>query len=421
MHTGPNIERDGLVFGYDTHDNSRFYKGPSTTNHLIKLNTSFSNTIRTNGKAVAGEEEVNIPTIGIRKVKYVEYFNNYNNGNDLGCCPNLFNYHGGTTVPLVGNQSYTYSIVYKHTGGYTHPNFMYRYRYKADNTYIGEGGLHSTARRTHLGDGWYHAWGSWTTNSDANYGRFYSFLYNYGTTVQRFYVAAISLVKNNSGSEHLIIPPNLLLEPNTSVGPTDSITDLKKELEIDVSNMSFDSTGQPTFDGTDDDIDLGSDITFKTSGGWSVVSVAKFNSVAGSYNNVTSPANFIGADSISYSSWYWSVLSGKLALWNISPGTWRYGSTTLQQDTWYHVTLVSSDDGTKYQMYLNGVAEGGDHTTYNFNPSYSGLKIRYIGRGNTGNRRLVNGNIPITKVYDRALTPEEVKQNYNSHKNRFDI
>ena len=421
MHTGPNIERDGLVFGYDTHDNSRFYKGPSTTNHLIKLNTSFSNTIRTNGKAVAGEEEVNIPTIGIRKVKYVEYFNNYNSGNDLGCCPNLFNYHGGTTVPLVGNQSYTYSIVYKHTGGYTHPNFMYRYRYKANGTYIGEGGLHSTARRTHLGDGWYHAWGSWVTHPEANYGRFYSFLYNYGTTVHRFYVAAISLVKNNSGSEHLIIPPNLLLEPNTSVGPTDSITDLKKELEIDVSNMSFDSTGQPTFDGTDDDIDLGSDITFKTSGGWSVVSVAKFNSVAGSYNNVTSPANFIGADSISYCSWYWSVLSGKLALWNISPGTWRYGSTTLQQDTWYHVTLVSSDDGTKYQMYLNGVAEGGDHTTYNFNPSYSGLKIRYIGRGNTGNRRLVNGNIPITKVYDRALTPEEVKQNYNAYKTRFDI
>ena len=421
MYTGPNIERDGLVFGYDTHDYSRFYNGPSTTNHLIALNTSFSNTVRTNGMGVAGTEEVNIPTIGIRKVKYVEYYNNYNNGNDLGCCPNLFNYHGGTTVPLVGNQSYTYSIVYKHTGGYTHPNFMYRYRYKADNTYIGEGGLHSTARRTHLGDGWYHAWGSWVTDPGANYGRFYSFLYNYGTTVQRFYVAAISLVKNNSGSEHLIIPPNLLLEPNTSVEPTDSITDLKKELDIDVSNMSFDSTGQPTFDGTDDDIDLGSDITFKTSGGWSVVSVAKFNSVAGSYNNVTSPANFIGADSISYNSWYWSVLSGKLALWNISPGTWRYGSTTLQQDTWYHVTIVCSDDGTSYQMYLNGVAEGGDHTTYNWNPSYSGLKIRYIGRGNSGNSRLVNGNIPITKVYDRALTPEEVKQNYNSHKNRFDI
>ena len=421
MHTGPNIERDGLVFGYDTHDYSRFYNGPATTNHLIVLNTSFSNTINPNGKGVAGTEEVNIPTIGKRTVKYVEYYNNYSSAGSLGCCPNLFNYHGGTTVPLVGNQSYTYSIVYKHTGGYTHPNFMYRYRYKADNTYIGEGGLHSTARRTHLGDGWYHAWGSWVTDPEAKYGRFYSFLYNYGTTVHRFYVGAISLVKNNSGSEHLIIPPNLLLEPNTTISSTDSLMDLKKTTDIDVSNVSFDSTGQPVFDGTDDDIDLGSDITFKTSGGWSVESVVKYNSVAGSYNNVTSPANFIGSDSISYNSWYWSVLSGKLALWNISPGVWKYGSTILQQDTWYHVTIVSSNDGTSYQMYLNGVAEGGDHTTYNWNPSYSGLKIRYIGRGNVSNRRLVNGNIPITKVYDRVLTPEEVKQNYNSHKNRFGI
>ena len=252
MHTGPNIERDGLVFGYDTHNYSRFYNGPATTNHLLSLNTSFSNTVNSNGKAVAGSEEVNIPTIGKRTVKYVEYYNNYNNPGSLGCCPNLFYYHGGGVVPLVGSQSYTYSIVYKHTGDYTHPNFMYRYRYKEDSTYIGEGGLHSTARRTHLGDGWYHAWGSWVTDPGASYGRFYSFLYNYGTTVHRYYVAAISLVKNNSGSEHLIISPNLLLEPNTSISSSNSILDLTKTTNIDVSNVSFDSTGQPTFDGTDD-------------------------------------------------------------------------------------------------------------------------------------------------------------------------
>ena len=150
-------------------------------------------------------------------------------------------------------------------------------------------------------------------------------------------------------------------------------------------------------------------------------SVARYNSVAGGYNNVTSPANFIGSDSISYNSWYWSVLSGKLALWNISPGVWKYGSTTLQQDTWYHVTIVCSDDGTSYQMYLNGVAEGGDHTTYSWNPSYSGLKIKYIGRGNNSNVRLVNGDIAITKVYGRVLTPEEIKQNFNTYKKRFNI
>ena len=412
MHTGPNIERDGLIFGYDTHDNSRFYKGPSTTNHLIKLNTSFSNTIRTNGKAVAGEEEVNIPTIGIRKVKYVEYFNNYNNGNDLGCCPNLFNYHGGTTVPLVGNQSYTYSIVYKHTGGYTHPNFMYRYRYKADNTYIGEGGLHSTARRTHLGDGWYHAWGSWTTNSDANYGRFYSFLYNYGTTVQRFYVAAISLVKNNSGSEHLIIQPNLLLEPNTSVGPTDSITDLKKELEIDVSNMSFDSTGQPVFDGTDDYL-TPFDLNLEGMGSSTLEAVIYMNNLSGTHNSYSIFGGIATGNRHGYHEIRNSGSGWKMTYWT-SSNSWRYANTSLSSNTWYHVVWVW--DGLNLTWYLNGDQDG-TYTFSTFSPYSLGVK----NIGSFPNERYMNGNISVAKIYNRALTLEEVKQNYNAYKNRFDI
>jgi hypothetical protein len=189
---------------------------------------------------------------------------------------------------------------------------------------------------------------------------------------------------------------------------------------ISLSNVSF-TSGQITFDGTDDFITLGSDVNFKTTGGWTVESVVYYNSVAGNYNNVTSPANFIGSEDINYNSWYWSVLENKLALWNISPGYWRYGSTTLQPNTWYHVALVSFDGGGKYQFYLNGVAEGGDHVSEVWNSSYSGLRIRYIGKGNNANTRLVNGKIPITKVYDRALTSSEILNNYTEYRKRFDL
>jgi hypothetical protein len=184
---------------------------------------------------------------------------------------------------------------------------------------------------------------------------------------------------------------------------------------------SYQNGGTLTFDGTNDYIDLGSDITFKTTGGWTVESVVKYDSVAGAYNNITSPANFIGADAITYNSWYWSVSNNKLALWDRSPGIWKYGSTTLQADTWYHAVLVSYDSGTSYQMYLNGVAEGGDHATYSWNVSYSGLKVRYIGRGNSSNIRLVSGNISVTKIYNRALSAKEVLQNYNAQKSRFGL
>lgn len=174
-------------------------------------------------------------------------------------------------------------------------------------------------------------------------------------------------------------------------------------------------------DGTNDYIDLGSDITYKTTGGWTVETVVNFDSVPGSYDNVTSPGNFIGSDSITYNSWYWSVLSGKLALWNRSPGTWRYGSTTLSANTWYHTTLVCQPSGTSYQMYLNGIAEGGDHTTYSWNSSYAGLKIRYIGRGNGSNVRQINGQIGYFKVTTEAMSDKEVYNSFNSISRRFNL
>ena len=173
------------------------------------------------------------------------------------------------------------------------------------------------------------------------------------------------------------------------------------------------------FDGTGDYLDLGSDITFKSTGGWTVESWVKYDSVAGSYNNTTSPANFIGSESISYNSWYWSVLAGKLALWNMSPGTWRYGSTTLTTGRWYQTVLVCHTGGLKYQMYLNGVAEGGDHTTYtSWSSSHAGLKVRYFGRGNAANVRYMNGQMSSVKIYDRVLTAEEIKRNYRTMKHR---
>jgi len=185
----------------------------------------------------------------------------------------------------------------------------------------------------------------------------------------------------------------------------------------------FNSTDKTIkLDGTDEGIDLGSDITIKTSGGWTVDSWVKYDNVPAGYNNNTSPGNFIGAESISYNSWYWSVLGSKLALWNMSPGTWRYGSTTIQANTWYNAVLVCTDSGTSYQMYLNGVAEGGNHTTYtSWSTSHSGLKIRYIGRGRSSIPRQVDGAFATTRVYDRVLTASELLQNYNATKSRFGL
>jgi len=186
-------------------------------------------------------------------------------------------------------------------------------------------------------------------------------------------------------------------------------------VNADLTNVSFDSTGY-IFNGSSNYIDLGSDVIFKTSGGWSVSSWFNLTQV-----NSGNLYNFIGASAITYNSWFWTVYQSNLALWNMSPGAWYYGSTTILANTWYNAVLVCSYDGTRYQMYLNGIAEGGTHATYTWNADYSGLKIGYVGRGDSSNGRYFYGKYPNFQVYNKELTAAEVLQNFNATRTTYGL
>lgn len=432
MYSGPHIKKDGLVFGYDTGysgtgrnlSKGRHFKGPASSNILEVLNHSRSNTSGANGFVLNGEETVNIPKVGKRSVKYTEYYNNHSNAGSLGCCPNLFYYHSGYITGVESSTPYTYSIIYKHTGGYTHPNFMYRYEYQTNGTYNTEGGLHSTAsdRRRHLGNGWYHAWGTFTTRSTTTQLKCYSFLYNYGTTKHRFYVAAISLVKNTSGSTHLITPPQLILKPNTSISSTNSLIDLTKTTNIDVSNVSFDSTGQPTFDGTDDRINgtwpsnLNVDDN-TTPRSWEVV----FNS-----SNTGGRRGIFGHKISSGCSYYCNggiiIWEGNIAFNWYDNSAYRFlGSTTVSSNKYYHV-VATFDTDRKPRVYVNGVLTNTYGSATNLDYS-GGMGIYDIGwNSKDGGQHYFTGTIPVVKFYkNKALSSQEVKQNFKAYKNRFNI
>jgi len=198
--------------------------------------------------------------------------------------------------------------------------------------------------------------------------------------------------------------------------PTQSLIELTKTTNIDVSNISFDSTGQPTFDGSDDYIDLGSDVIISpNSKGWTAEYV--FNT-----NSASTLQHFNSAESDDFNANWLAILSSKLAVWDHGQGTWRYGDTVFSSNTWYHIVFVQTSP-TTMQFYVNGVPEGGDHTTFSWSPTYSSLKTRYVGRYeyNGGYGRYFNGEIPVTKMYNRPLSIQEVQQNFNAYKNRFNL
>ena len=175
--------------------------------------------------------------------------------------------------------------------------------------------------------------------------------------------------------------------------------------------------GNTSFDGSDDYIDIGSDIMISPNNkGWTAEYV--FNT-----DTASTLQHFNSAEADDFNANWLALYNSKLAVWNVSPGYWRYGSTVFQSNTWYHIAFVQDPGGTNMRFYVNGVAEGGDHVGNSWTASYSSLKTRYIGRYEHagGYSRYFNGEIPVVKFYKDALSSNEIKQNYNSYKKRFNI
>lgn len=91
------------------------------------------------------------------------------------------------------------------------------------------------------------------------------------------------------------------------------------------------------------------------------------------------------------------------------------GSSTVMQDgEWYHV-VSTFDSNYNWRIYINGVLENESVLT---NVPYQNSSIISTG---LGDGRRMNGELPVMKIYDTALSSNEVYQNYLSYKPRFGL
>ena len=209
-----------------------------------------------------------------------------------------------------------------------------------------------------------------------------------------------------------------MLEPLGSVSNTASLIDLKETIDIDVSNVSFDSTGQPIFDGTDDRI-VSDAILVEGSQTFETVFMATENpdSPAGILTNhqYSSPqANF----GINY------VSGNKLgASIGYTDGTREYSSknTTyvVQQDVAVHAVLAYDEANNRIKWYINGELD----STHNLSktPNFESIPV-CSGRWTAAyGGYYFDGPVYLGKIYNRELSATEIKQNFNAYKNRFSI
>ena len=425
MYTGPHLIKDNLVFGYDTgygvadnNTTTRFYPGESTEN--LVGNSTF---IGTSGTQTQGVSPANWIFSGETGSTGFQFYNS-----DTSPIPLKFPNEGAviTTGPgtsnrriyfrredLLGNTTYTLSCWMYFSRNFS--SSWSKFQYDSSDTGLGGGYFDDFADYASANgyglDEWFLWKGTLTTEA---------------TTAKCYWGPVIS-----SGVNVLVGMQRMQVEVKGHVTPfvngtrssTQSLIDLTKTTDIDVSNVSFDSTGQPTFDGTDDGIDLGDDDRFDfTNGIMSVEAIVKFpNSWSGGsqYPNLISKGGSAGWDTAGWSLFgFRDWPNGADKSWGLAM---RNGSTSrvtsrnnVAEDVFVHITATT--DGTTVRLYENGIQVATN--SQNINPESNTTSVK-IGRGPSS--QFFPGDIPIAKVYDKTLSPQEVKQNYRAYKNRFDL
>jgi len=109
-----------------------------------------------------------------------------------------------------------------------------------------------------------------------------------------------------------------------------------------------------------------------------------------------------------------------------STNTWiklRNPSSQILTNTWYHIVINYNGNGagtsSNYKMYLNTQPQ-----TLNAAGSLINLsQINNIGTIENGSRGVdnLNGRIALFKLYNKELSAQEVRQNYNATKTRFGL
>jgi hypothetical protein len=402
----PNITSDGLVFGYDAHPSSRFAPGPPLRNVCSGIGFGYGNQNSSLFKKQNSTYTAVIPGVGTRTVYAVETYNDYNGGSG-NCCLSLFTFGG---VSVSSSTPYTYQIIYRTKTDNVGANYMYHYEY-GPSGYLTEYGLHSTSRRTALGDGWWHAWGQFTSNASANYFNLYLFHYEYGVH-NKIEVADVSLTPGNS-----ILRPSQFPALNSTRAGTAALLDLKGNALINASDITYDANGYPYFDGTNDWINLDSYATTVPNGNITVESVVKFTSM--NANKVVVAHGGNGSNNKGFLFLYENSTYGlAFAIYDNPNFGWArtgIGSPATQYVNQY-IHMVGTYDNQYVRLYINGNLI----QTTQFTGGFERQNTFRIG--NEVNRSyFMSGEIPVVKLYNKALTATEITNNYNGYKSRYGL
>lgn len=100
---------------------------------------------------------------------------------------------------------------------------------------------------------------------------------------------------------------------------------------------------------------------------------------------------------------------------NFYPNNTNHKTSTISANTWYFISTIVN--GSTSRMFLNGI-EVGSSTSYTPQDTNSTF---WLGVGPVYSNEDWNGNLAVAQIYNRALSAQEVLQNFNAQRQRFNI
>jgi hypothetical protein len=417
---GPNPSLDSnIVFSYDTGDTSNSYRGQPTTNtmrqsnnvtgtqygynneydtcQLVKTwNPSLKTPIGTGATLLTEQNSGNSPWYGL---------NWFDDSEDGKRCLSAYIYPVNSVTQLrfgmVGDSSNSvfFNLVTR--------AITYGAGISNTNAFIQDvpgypGWLRVGANIEGRSGGWV-----------AFLGTGFESYYTPSTPYQSFYACGIQYERN-------IAPHCTQFTPaETTRSATQGLLPLISNTSINLSSVSFNSNAQIVYDGTDDRIDLGNLGTIGTT--YTIECIFNSSNVV-NYKNVfdmnyeTYPGvtGNVGPRLEQYSDGTITVIwSGNTTNNSIAVNT---PVTPISANTNYH--MVFTQDGNNGSIYLNGTYKSQNSNTYGYVQTFADANL---GRGFYFDNRYFAGTLPIFKIYNIALSANQVKQNYQQYKTRFNL
>jgi len=391
IHRGPNLIKEDLVFGYDTgygvadsNTATRFYPGRNTVNYLSDGISSYN--------IVQGT-----------------------------------NWNGATPSYTLGTSEFGTPIGTYNTSG---TSYMYSHDYVLDDdlstlsaqtvtfsVYLKRQGASAT-----VGIRIYDNISGYTTVYAAATNTFQRFTMSktLGTNPTRIFV----MIDNTNGGIIDFHSPQLEIGAASPFvdgtrSSTQSLIDLKRTTDIDVSNVSFDSIGQPDFDGTDDrivaspsNISLGASLTMEV---W--IYPTGYNHSRMYLMDPRGDGNTNGTSAYFLFDYHASPDTVHVVTGNNNIEV-QSSNFSMPLNNWHNI--VATRNGNSWVIYHNGVSVGTGTTNTTSLTLNNDFRIGTYASGTSG-QYFFEGLMAVAKIYDTGLSAEEVKQNYNAYKNRFNI